>query len=153
MATSTPAKPARKRVKLHKFDVPSADAIAKLVADGKLRAVEIDARPATEKRKAQPARTDYVPESRAGVLGLYGGNEKAANLGATLYWATYVKRMNSKGKVADPDRAVNRTAETFERLDLSSMPDDVRKAAEVFKAYAKQHPVAPVKRKAKTPKS
>lgn len=162
MATSTPATPAaRKRIKLVKFAVPDVASIEKLVTDGKLRRVDIPAKDAkvTESgktRKAQPAKVQFLSDNRAGALALFGGNEKAVNLAASLYWETYVKRMNSKGKTADPVRAVNRTADSFAKFSAEELaqfgPEGIA-AIETLRKLAAAQPMAPKPRKAKTAKT
>jgi hypothetical protein len=162
MATSTPATPAaRKRIKLVKFAVPDAASIEKLVTDGKLRRVDIPAKDAkvTESgktRKAQPARVQFLSDNRAGTLALFGGNEKAVNLAASLYWETYIKRMNSKGKTADPLRAINRTSDAFSKFsaeELEKLGPEGIAAIETLRKLAAANPVAPAKRKTKAAKT
>lgn len=150
--TNTESTPKRKRIKLAVFPVPDAATIERLVSEGTLRRVDIPAREATAKRKPQPAKTQYLSDSRKGVLALYGGNEKAANLAAALYWDSYVKRMNSKGRTADPLRAVNRISETFAKMDdsiLATLPPEAREAIRTLQNTAKANPVAPKTRKPK----
>ncbi len=154
MASNTTATetPKRKRVKFPAF-TPLTDAqLSELVSSGKIRKVEIPAREATAKRKAQPASVQYVADSRAGVLALYGGNEKAANYAASLYLPIATKRVLSKGKVADPFRAVNRTAEAFANMDeelIAKLPIEAQNAIKAMQAVAKANPVAPRARKTK----
>ena len=156
MANETPTEtPKRKRVKFPSFTPLTVEQLDKLVSDGKIRKVIVPAREATAKRKAQPETVQYFSDNRAGVLALYGGNEKAANFGASLYLPIATKRVLSKGKVADPFRAVNRTAEAFANMDeelIAKLPPEAQAAIKAMQAVAKANPVAPRKRKAKADK-